>query len=110
MRRVLRALRRDGLLSGLRRAASAVAGRVSTRLRHQNERALIRASGLFDADFYASRVPDVRAAGIDPLRHFVAAGWQQGRDPHPLFDLAYYLRANPDVARLGVNPLVHYLT
>jgi len=64
---------------------------------------------LFDADYYLSTNPDVAAAGVNPLLHFIVAGAFEGRRPHPLFDPAYYLRKYPDVAVSGVNPLAHYL-
>ena len=47
---------------------------------------------------YLSANPDVAAAGVDPLDHFDAAGWQEGRVPSINFDPAQYLAANPDVA------------
>jgi hypothetical protein len=63
---------------------------------------------LFDALYYLSRNPDVFQAGIDPLLHFNAVGWQEGRNPNPWFDTSDYLAANPDVAASGMNPLDHY--
>ncbi|MFM0017752.1 glycosyltransferase family protein [Paraburkholderia azotifigens] len=36
---------------------------------------------LFDADFYLSRYPDIAAAGVDPLVHYLEHGWQEGRYP-----------------------------
>ncbi len=64
---------------------------------------------LFDADFYLSIYTDVAAAGQDPLRHYLARGWLEGRLPHPLFDGAWYLERYPDVRDAGLNPLLHYL-
>ncbi len=63
---------------------------------------------MFDALFYLSRSPDVFAAGIDPLAHFNASGWHEGRDPNPFFDTSGYLAVNKDVAAAGINPLDHY--
>jgi serralysin len=63
---------------------------------------------LFDALFYLSQNPDVLAAGVDPLSHFNAAGWHEGRDPNGLFDVSGYLAVNTDIAKAGVNPLTHY--
>jgi hypothetical protein len=63
----------------------------------------------FDASYYLLSNPDVAAAGIDPLTHFLAVGWQEGRMPNAVFDPAYYLAQNSDVADAGVNPLTHYL-
>jgi predicted O-methyltransferase YrrM len=70
---------------------------------------LIRASGLFDEQYYLTQNPDVARCGLDPLRHFFIFGAAEARNPSPLFDLRYYLNRNPDVARSAVNPVVHYL-
>jgi hypothetical protein len=64
----------------------------------------------FDAVYYLAHNPDVAAAGIDPLTHWVEAGWHEGRDPNALFGVQYYLNQNPDVAAAGVDPLQHYET
>ena len=47
---------------------------------------------------------------MDPAKHYIRFGWQEGRNPHPLFDSALYLAHNPDVVQAGVNPLWHYAT
>lgn len=75
----------------------------------QREFVAIVASGIFDAAWYHAAYPDVRDAGVDPLRHFVLFGWHEGRDPGPLFSVNHYLAQAPDVAAAIVNPLVHYL-
>ena len=54
--------------------------------------ALIRNSGLFDADYYCARSPDVAASGLDPVDHYLQIGAAQGYDPSPLFDTGYYAR------------------
>jgi glycosyltransferase involved in cell wall biosynthesis len=69
----------------------------------------IAASQLFDRDWYLECNPDVRAAGIDPLLHYLKSGAAEGRDPNPLFDSDWYVERNPDVRAAGMNPLVHYL-
>ncbi|HEY8574117.1 hypothetical protein [Phenylobacterium sp.] len=63
----------------------------------------------FDAYWYLQNYRDVAAAGVDPLDHFVASGWREGRNPTPWFSIRDYLETNPDVALAGVNPFVHYL-
>jgi hypothetical protein len=70
---------------------------------------LVRASGLFDEQYYLTQNPDVARSGLDPLRHFFVFGATEARNPSPLFDLRYYLNHNPDIARSSVNPVVHYL-
>jgi hypothetical protein len=64
----------------------------------------------FDADFYRARNPDIEEAGLDPLQHFLTAGWREGRDPTPDFSVRAYLDANEDIALLGLNPFLHWLT
>jgi len=76
-------------------------------LRREEERK--RRRGLFDPDFYLAKYPDVRAAGIDPLQHYVTNGAAEGRKPHRLFDPAYYLRQRPEARAAGVDPLLDFL-
>jgi hypothetical protein len=52
--------------------------------------ALVRASGLFDEDWYLRRYPDVALAHVDPIVHYLTLGAAQGRDPSPLFQTEYY--------------------
>ncbi len=65
---------------------------------------------LFDAAWYRRRHPDVGAADVDPLFHYIQHGWREGRSPHPVFDVGWYLRQNPDVASAAAEPLAHYLS
>jgi hypothetical protein len=64
----------------------------------------------FDTAFYLATNPDVAASGVDPLEHFLIAGWREGRDPSAHFSLADYLKAYPDIGAAGVNPFVHFVT
>lgn len=68
----------------------------------------IRASALFDADWYQKTYPDVTALGMDPAEHYLWLGGRLERKPSPAFDSADYLRHNTDVAESGFNPLFHY--
>lgn len=70
---------------------------------------IIKKSGLFDANYYLRLYKDVRLADVDPLMHFITAGWKEGRNPSQLFETNYYLETNPDVQAASINPLVHYL-
>ncbi|WP_457104046.1 hypothetical protein [Methylobacterium sp. P5_C11] len=63
----------------------------------------------FDPTYYLNRNPDVREAGLNPLQHFLAHGWREGRDPSAGFSTSGYLAANPDVAASDQNPLLHFL-
>ncbi|MCJ2011283.1 hypothetical protein [Methylobacterium sp. J-076] len=63
---------------------------------------------LVDSVFYAQKGPDVARAHVDPVAHYTASGWHEGRDPNALFSTNGYLAANADVAKAGMNPLAHY--
>ncbi|WP_321334861.1 glycoside hydrolase family 99-like domain-containing protein [Breoghania sp.] len=69
----------------------------------------IRQSGLFDEDWYLKTYPDVRAVGMDPIKHYLWLGAALKRNPSPTFDTAKYLEMQTDVASSGVNPLLHYI-
>ena len=69
----------------------------------------IAVSELFDVAWYLAQYPDVAAASVDPISHYVISGAKEGCDPNPLFDTDWYLAQYPDVAAAGVNPLWHYL-
>jgi hypothetical protein len=51
---------------------------------------LIRASNLFDTDWYLARYPEVRDSGLDPVDHYVRIGAPRGYNPGPLFDTLHY--------------------
>jgi Methyltransferase domain/Glycosyl transferases group 1 len=83
--------------------------RLAVRPRAFRDASAIVHSGLFDAEHYRRRSPDVAESGLQPLAHFVFAGGAEGRSPHPLFDTAWYPMRYADVAAARANPLVHYL-
>ena len=60
---------------------------------------------IVDAAWYARRYGDVLEQ--DALRHFIAHGMAEGRDPNRWFDGAWYRQEYPDTAE--VLPLLHYL-
>ncbi|MFC7704769.1 glycosyltransferase 61 family protein [Plastorhodobacter daqingensis] len=66
---------------------------------------------LFDAAAYLKRNPDVAAAGLDPLDHYLRHGAAEGRPAHPLFDAGWYLARLPEGERrrASATPLAHYL-
>ena len=67
------------------------------------------ASPLFDAAFYRASNPDVAAADVDLLEHYIEHGWREGRLPSRSFDGVGYLAAYGDVRASGANPLMHFL-
>lgn len=66
-------------------------------------------SGEFDPELYLRENPDVRAAKLRPLLHYINYGWNEGRNPNGLFWTAYYLSQNEDVRSSSVNPFYHYI-
>ena len=64
----------------------------------------------FDAGFYLAANVDVAKTGIDPLDHFLAGGWREGRDPNAAFSVKDYLEDYPDIAAADVNPFLHFLS
>ena len=66
----------------------------------QDDEAIVRASGLFDACFYLDQNTDVREAGVDPALHYMTSGHTEGRDPSADFQTTYYrakyLKGNRD--------------
>jgi hypothetical protein len=69
----------------------------------------IRKSSWFDPQWYLDTYPDIRAARIDPVEHYLTTGWKENRNPCSGFDTAYYLRSNPDITYSGLNPLWHFI-
>ncbi len=77
-------------------------------LKLMDQERLVRASGFWDAAWYAERYVD--AGGADKaLSHFLKTGAKKGYDPGPEFSCSAYLSEHPDVAEAGINPLIHYL-
>ena len=70
---------------------------------------------LLDAEFYLRANPDVAAARMDPVKHYVKYGAAERRQPHPLFDPAHYLESCPATGTAVTtrvtpgNPLLHFL-
>ena len=76
----------------------------------ESDLAVIRDSGLFDAEYYLANNPDVEESGDDPLVHFCEEGWRQFRSPRPGFNVWWYWVQHLGPERDDLNPLVHYAT
>lgn len=63
---------------------------------------------LFDPQTYLALNPDVAAAGVHPLVHFVRYGRVEVRDPDPCFSMRDYLAEHPELEELGCHPLLHW--
>ena len=61
--------------------------------------------GLFDSAYYLNEYEDVRTASIDPLYHYITAGYIEHRNPSLKFDTYFYIKEH------GVSqcPLIHYI-
>jgi hypothetical protein len=75
----------------------------------RDDKATIALSGLFDESWYKENYPDVAAAGVDPIEHYLSCGAVEGRNPGPLFNTLAYVSSNPDACAEGQNPLLHYI-
>ncbi|MCA9401990.1 MAG: hypothetical protein KC713_10200, partial [Candidatus Omnitrophica bacterium] len=82
---------------------------IKNRVKYARERLVISQSGLFDRSWYLENYPDVRSAGIDPLRHFIIYGWREYRNPSATFNVYNYLQSYPEVLAAGSCPLMHYI-
>ncbi len=72
------------------------------------EAGVIRASGLFRPLYYLERNPDVAAANVDPLLHYIQRGAAEGRSPHPVFDPEFYWSQVAEAERGALSPLAHF--
>lgn len=69
-------------------------------------------SGIFDAAAYLRNNPDLAAARVDPVEHFLRFGADEGRiidDNGDRFDAKTYGAQNADVLAAGMDPLLHYV-
>lgn len=62
----------------------------------------VKASPLFDAEWYLSRYPDVAIARIDPALHYSLRGEAEGRDAGPHFSAQLYGQLHPDARGTGL--------
>lgn len=76
----------------------------------RREYRIIKASSIFDSNFYTFTNPDIKQLGIDPLLHYILVGFAENRQPHPYFDVGYYCAQLEDFDHTQQNPLLHYIT
>ena len=62
-------------------------------------------AGLFDGEWYLRVNGDVRDAQLDPLKHYLARGWKEGRSPSPLLNPVFFRELFPGMAE-DDNPLM----
>ena len=95
------------LEQGKREGRSAIVAQPRASSNEDHERGLVGSE--FDTEYYLSAYPDIAAAGVDSLAHFLSVGWREGRNPNLWFSVSNYLESYPDVDAAGINPFVHYL-
>ena len=78
-------------------------------LRYKKWYKVIKESELFDVKYYIFTYPDIRKIGVDPIKHYIKHGANEGRNPSAEFNTLNYLNANNDVMNSGINPLAHYI-
>lgn len=66
-------------------------------------------SGIFDRDYYLSAYPDIAAAGVDPLAHYMGTGFLEQRRPNAHFDPVFYVKQLGLDLTERINPLLHYI-
>ena len=69
------------------------------------QRELIRASGLFDPEFYRKSYADALDGWGDPLDHFLEVGLEKGYLPSAAFDPVLYRLTVPECG--DANPVLH---
>jgi len=75
-------------------------------IRHGRDADALDPNPYFSSAFYLRVHPDLAAAGVHPLQHYVGWGAAEGRPTGPLFDGTYYRGAYDDVTG---DPLRHFL-
>ena len=70
---------------------------------------LIKASKLFDEQYYMSQIVDTKNSIQNYISHYINIGWKQNYNPSILFNGNTYLEENNDVKKAQICPLVHYL-
>jgi len=75
-------------------------------IRHGRDEDALDPNPYFSSQYYLRVHPDLAAAGVHPLEHYIHHGAEEGRPTGPLFNGSYYRRAYPDVSG---DPLRHFL-
>lgn len=70
---------------------------------------ITKKSPYYDEKWYLKTFQDIAQSGMDPLRHFVATGWKEGRSPSEYFPDAIYLFYHPELKTGNDGPLITFL-
>ncbi len=64
----------------------------------------------FDSQFYLQKYPDIAAAGVDPLDHYMQYGWREMRTPNTSHTTEDFLRAcNLSAKDVTFNPIYQWI-
>jgi hypothetical protein len=104
LRRLTRSQRLTPLVAAVRRLRA-----MPGKWRAAHDGRLVRGERGLDQAWYLATYPDIAAAAVDPVHHYLQSGWREGRDPRPDFSTRGYLAIHEEVARAQQNPFIHYL-
>lgn len=76
---------------------------------YRRDERLVETSGLFDAEEYEARYPDIVDSQIDALTHYCEYGWREGRQPNPYFDGEWYAKWCGAELPEDRDPFLHYI-
>lgn len=74
---------------------------------YREDYCIIEQSELFDKHWYSENY--LKNKSIDPILHFLIAGFKNNCNPNPDFNCKWYLDQYPSVKKAGLNPFVHYI-
>jgi hypothetical protein len=83
--------------------------RLPERLRVRRLAAALLESGQFDLDWYLRQNPDVVLGGQNPVMHWLAVGWKEGRSPNRQFDMRAFLETRSQFDGTGLEALLERL-
>jgi hypothetical protein len=83
--------------------------RLPERLRLRRLAAALLASGQFDLDWYLRQNPDVVLGGQNPVMHWLAQGWREGRAPNRHFDVRSFRETPSNFDATGLESLIERL-
>jgi lipopolysaccharide biosynthesis protein/CDP-glycerol glycerophosphotransferase (TagB/SpsB family) len=69
---------------------------------------IIGKAGVFSSEYYLANNDDLRAAGMDPIKHYCQFGWKELRKPNAWFDGWWYGVNYLSDFPANLNPLLHY--
>lgn len=70
---------------------------------------VIKRSKLFDEKYYLQMNLDVAKKGINPLKHYIAYGENENRQPNDSFNPRYYQQKYKDIRDSGISPFYHFV-